>query len=145
MAKPVYTQSTPAPVQPSATEPQAPGDTTQQPTVTVPAERKPDEQTELKKGDKEKKHHRGSIVIAPLPIVSPAIGSGVSPVAGYIFPFQEKVKISPPSVITNNGTRGFGLGADLYIKEDRYELKSFYGHGNVDYKLYGVGYANGNN
>jgi len=96
------------------------------------------------------KYHRGALVVAPLPIVSPAIGSGIIPVAGYIFPFQEKDKVSPPSVvgaaglITNNGSRGFALGADLYMKENRYELKAAYFHGNVDYNLYGVGYENGN-
>jgi hypothetical protein len=58
------------------------------------------------------KHHRGALVVARLPIVSAAIGSGIIPVAGYIFPFQEKDKVSPPSVvgaavlITNNGSRG---------------------------------------
>jgi hypothetical protein len=108
-------------------------------------------------GDKQKKDDnkkkwlkRGAIVAAPLPIVSPAIGAGVVPVLGYIFPFQQKDKISPPSVVgagglvTDNGTRGFGLGADLFMKEDTYEVKTFYAHGNIDYDLYGVGFDNGN-
>jgi hypothetical protein len=34
---------------------------------------------ETKEGEK-KKHHRGAIVVAPLPIVSPAIGAGIVPV-----------------------------------------------------------------
>jgi hypothetical protein len=85
-----------------------------------------------------------------LPLVSPAIGTGVVPVLGYIFPFQEKEKISPPSaigvagLITDNGTRGFGVGADLFLKQDHYELRSFYTHGNLNYDLYGVGFVNGN-
>jgi hypothetical protein len=135
-----------------ATEPQTPGDS-QLPGAAPSPEKKPAEdaeQTAAKKDDKEKKHHHGALVVAPLPIVSPAIGSGIIPVAGYIFPFQEKDKVSPPSVvgaaglITNNGSRGFALGADLYMKENRYELKAAYFHGNVDYNLYGVGYENGN-
>jgi len=135
-----------------ATEPQTPGDS-QLPGAARSPEKKPAEdaeQTAAKKDDQEKKHHRGALVVAPLPIVSPAIGSGIIPVAGYIFPFQEKDKVSPPSVvgaaglITNNGSRGFALGADLYMKENRYELKAAYFHGNVDYNLYGVGYENGN-
>jgi len=111
-----------------------------------PAE-KPDENADDKD---ERRKHKGSIVVAPLPIVSPAIGKGVIPVFGYIFPFEEKTKISPPSAIgaaglfTDNGTRGFGLGADLFLKKDRYELKSFYVHGNINYDLYGVGFDNGN-
>jgi len=35
-----------------------------------------------------KKAHRGSIVAAPLPIVSPALGAGIVPVLGYIFPLS---------------------------------------------------------
>src|SRR5690349_1885433 len=30
---------------------------------------------------------KGSFVIAPLPISSPALGTGIIPVVGYIFPF----------------------------------------------------------
>jgi len=99
---------------------------------------------------KEEQHHRGAILIAPLPIVSPAIGSGIVPVVGYIFPFQEEDKVSPPSVvgaaglITNNGSRAFALGGELFMKENRYELKSAYVRGNVNYDLYGVGFVNGN-
>jgi hypothetical protein len=107
------------------------------------------ESAEQKKADKEKKHRRGAFVAAPLPLVSPALGSGIIPVAGYIFPLDEEGKKLQPSVIgaggliTNDGSRGFGLGADLYLKEARYEVKSVYAHGNLDYNLYGGGYANG--
>jgi len=93
--------------------------------------------------------HRGAIVAAPLPIVSPAVGSGIIPILGYIFPFDKDDKASPPSVIgaagliTNDGSRGFGLGADLFVKNDTYEITSVYAHGNVNYNLYGVGFAAG--
>lgn len=102
-----------------------------------------------KKDEEEKKKHRGAIIVAPLPIVSPALGTGVIPVLGYIFPFQEKSGGSQPSVvgaaglITDNGTRGWALGADMYFKEGQYELKSAFLRGNLNYNLYGVGYANG--
>ena len=99
---------------------------------------------------KKKSLRRGSIVAAPLPIVSPAIGSGIIPVLAYIFPFSKNDKISPPStigaagLITNNGSSGFGLGAQLFMKENRYEISSLYVHGNVDYNLYGIGIPAGN-
>jgi len=99
---------------------------------------------------KKKTPHRDSIVAAPLPIVSPAIGSGIVPVLGYIFPFSKNDKISPPStvgaagLITNNGSSGFGLGAQLFMKENRYAITSLYVHGNVDYNLYGIGIPAGN-
>lgn len=99
----------------------------------------------LHTGKKKRFPGRGAIVAAPLPIVSPAIGSGIIPVLGYIFPISEKDKVSPPSVIgaagliTDDGSRGFGLYGDLYFKEDRYETTALYGHGNIDYNLYGIG------
>jgi hypothetical protein len=88
------------------------------------------------------KQPRGSIVLAPLPIVSPAIGKGIVPVVGYIFPFQAKDKKSPPSVIgaagliTDNGSRVLAVAADLFMKENRYELTSVYVYGKLDYNLY---------
>ena len=102
--------------------------------------------------DKEKKDsdHSGSFVVAPLPIVSPALGSGIIPVLGYITPIPAKDRGLSPSVvgagglITNNGTRGFGLGADLYLDQARYEVESVYAHGTLDYNLYGVGFVSGN-
>ena len=90
-----------------ATEPQTPGDS-QLPGAAPAPEKKPaqdTEQTAAKEDDKEMKHHRGALVVAPLPIVSPAIGSGIIPVAGYIFPFQEKDKVSPPSVVGAAGLK----------------------------------------
>src|SRR6516162_4127244 len=53
--------------------------------------------------DKKKKEKRGSIVAAPLPIVSPAIGAGIVPVLGYIFPLSTHDKVSPPSVVGGAG------------------------------------------
>jgi hypothetical protein len=99
---------------------------------------------------KKKFIHRGQLVAAPLPIVSPAIGAGLIPALGYIFPFSADDKISPPSVIgaagliTNNGSSGFAIGANLYMKENTYQATSLYAHGNLDYNLYGVGFAAGN-
>jgi hypothetical protein len=95
----------------------------------------------------DKKKKRGAFVIAPLPISSPAVGSGIVPVVGYIFPFSMKDKVSPPSVIgaaalvTNNGTRGFAVGGQLYLKENRYRITSGFARGNVNYDIYSNGSA----
>jgi len=100
--------------------------------------------------EKKKPARRGTIVAAPLPIVSPAIGTGIIPVVGYIFPFSKNDKVSPPStigavgLITNNGSRGFGVGGQLFLKEDSYEVSAGYLRGNVDYNLYGIGIVAGN-
>lgn len=108
---------------------------------TTPA--KPEEQPKKKK----KKLGPGAFVVAPLPISSPAIGSGIVPVLGYIFPLSMKDKNSPPSVvgaaglITNNGSKGLAVGGDLYLKHATYRLKAGFVHGNVDYNIYGTGVA----
>ena len=87
------------------------------------------EQANENKAEEKDKQRRGSIIVAPLPIVSPAIGNGIVPIVAYIFPIQTKDKISPPSVvaaaglITSNGTRAFAVGGELFMKENRYELK----------------------
>lgn len=104
--------------------------------------------TKSGEADKESSH-RGSIVVAPLPISSSAIGTGLVPILGYIFPFNKNDKESPPStigaagLITNNGSRGFGVGAQLFLKQDSYEITVGYVHGNLNYNLYGVGFIAG--
>lgn len=128
---------------PEAQDPQSttpPKPTTPDPQSTAPA--KP-----ATKSKKEKKPERGAFVVAPLPISSPAIGTGIVPVLGYIFPFSTKDKVSPPStigaagLITDNGSRGFAVGGQLFFKENTYELTTGYVHGNVDYNFYGTGVA----
>ncbi len=92
-----------------------------------------------------KKESRGAIVVAPIPITSPAIGSGVVLAGGYIFPFRKEDTVSPPSVIggaallTDNGTRGFVLAGEFYLKQNTYHITTIYFHGNINYDFYGVG------
>ena len=119
-------------------------------TASQPTPDKKEEKKE-KKEKKKKKPSNGSFVIAPLPIVSPAIGTGVIPIVGYITPVPQKEREETPSVvgagglITNNGSRGFFLGTDLYFNQERYEVESVYARGSLDYSLYGTGFINGSN
>lgn len=108
----------------------------------------PDEKKDEAK-DKEKRPSRGSLVVAPLPTSSSALGTGVIPVVGYIFPLSESDKVSPPSTIgaaglyTNDGSRGFALGGQLFFKENTYQVTAGYAHGNLDYNIYGPGIFSG--
>jgi outer membrane protein assembly factor BamA len=92
----------------------------------------------------------GDFVVAPIPISSPALGSGVVPVAGYIFPLRPSDKVSPPSLvgaaglITNNGSRAFAVGGQLFMKEDTYRATAAFFQGNLNYNLYGIGAVAGN-
>jgi len=93
---------------------------------------------------------RGSFVVAPLPISSPALGTGIIPIVGYIFPFRRNDTVSPPSVVgaaglaTNNGSRGFAAYADLYMKQKTYRVTAAYVRGTLNYDLYGLGLIAGN-
>src|SRR5271169_5881320 len=115
----------------------------QSPETTTPA------QTEPQPKKKKKFSIPAGIVVAPLPISSPAIGTGIIPVLGYIFPIDKNDKVSPPStigaagLITNNGSLGFAVGGQLFFKENTYEVTSGYVHGNVNYNISGNGVAEG--
>lgn len=115
----------------------------------TPATAAKSSETSKKKKKKKKVLPRGAIAAAPIPISSPAIGSGLVPVVGYIFPLSLKDKKSPPSVIgaagliTNNSSRGLALIGQLFMKEDTYELTAGYVHGNLDYNVYGEGILSG--
>jgi hypothetical protein len=105
----------------------------------------PQPETQPKKN--KKLGRRGAIVVAPLPISSPALASGIVPVLGYIFPLSTRDKISPPStigaagLITSNGSRGFAIGGQLFFKQNTYAVTAGFAHGNVNYDIYGNGIA----
>ena len=93
-------------------------------------------------GDKEK---RGSLVIAPIPISSPAFGSGLLLITGYVFKLDQNDQVSPPSwlgaagAFTNNGTRALALGGRLYLQENKYQttFAGIKGRANLDF--FGIG------
>lgn len=105
---------------------------------------------EQKASPEQKRTRRGEFVIAPLPISSPALGNGIVPMLGYIFPLSKQDSVSPPSVIgglgliTDNGSQAFAVAGDLYFKRDTYHATTVYANGNLNYDLYGIGTAAGN-
>ena len=94
---------------------------------------------------------RGSLIIAPIPISSPAFGSGLLLISGYVFKFNKDDQISPPSwlggavVFTNNGSRGLALGGRLYLSENKYQttFAAIKGRANLDF--FGIGRIPGRN
>jgi hypothetical protein len=131
--------------QQSSTPQSTPTQAAEQPTQTETAPQPKAESEEKKRREK-----RGEIVAAPLPISSPALGSGIIPIVGYIFPFSKNDKVSPPSVvggvglIASGGSRLLALGGDLYLKQNTYEVTAGFGGGHLDYNFYGTGNAAGN-
>jgi hypothetical protein len=74
----------------------APQNSSQSSTTAQPPQEAKRGPSETDTANKKKRVRRGSFVVAPLPISSPAIGSGLVPVLGYIFPLSKNDKISPP-------------------------------------------------
>ena len=96
------------------------------------------------KTKKKRRIPEGAIVV-PIPISSPAIGTGAVIVGGYIFPISRKDKVSPASTVggayfdTDNGTHGFALAGELFMSENRYHITTIYVRGNINYNFYGTG------
>jgi len=90
-------------------------------------------------------HAKRSFVFAPIPISSPALGTGVVPVVGLIFPLRKSDTVSQPStvgvagLITDNGSRAFAVGGQLFFRQDNYRATAAFFQGNLNYDLYGVG------
>lgn len=93
---------------------------------------------------------RGDFVVAPIPLSSPALGSGVIPVVAYIFPLRIKDDVSPPSavgaagLITDNGSRALAIAGQLFMRSDTYRITAAFVQGNLNYNLYGIGIVAGN-
>jgi hypothetical protein len=88
---------------------------------------------------------RGSWILAPIPINSPAFGAGLVLVAGYVFSLEKNDTVSPKSVIggvaafTNNGSRGAAFAGRLYFSQNRYQTTFAAGKGRANYRFFGPG------
>lgn len=92
---------------------------------------------------------KGEWLFAPIPVVSPAIGSGLEWAVARLFPFNKTDKVSPASAVgvagifTNNGSRGVAIGGRLYMKEDRFRIAAGVASASINFDLYGIGEAAG--
>src|SRR5262249_34519882 len=87
----------------------------------------------------------GELIIAPYPITSPALGTGLQWVAGYVFRTNKEDKVTPPSffgtagMYTNNGSWAALLGGLFYLKQDKYRVVGALAPGDVNFDFYGIG------
>jgi len=87
----------------------------------------------------------GEMVIAPYPISSPALGTGLQWVVGYVFRLNKADKVTPPSffgtvgMYTNNGSWGVLVGGSFYLKEGKYRVIAAAADGNANFDFYGIG------
>jgi len=92
---------------------------------------------------------KGEWLFAPIPVSSPAIGSGLEFAVARLFPFNKKDEVSPASTVgvggifTNNGSRGLAIGGRLYLKEDRIRIATAIASATVNFDVYGAGVAAG--
>lgn len=116
-----------------------------QTTPTQPADPQPSSKQPKPATGKPKKPKRGQLVLAPIPVSSPAVGSGLFLVAGYVFKLNQQDKLSPPSTVglaaafTNNGSRGAGIAARLYFAENKYQTAFLLAKGKVNFDFFGIG------
>ena len=95
--------------------------------------------------DANKNPSRGSWLIAPIPINSPAFGGGLILAVGYVFSIKMEDKLSPPSTVgvagawTSSGSRGGVVAAKLYFGENKYQTTIAAGTGRANYDYFGTG------
>jgi Omp85 superfamily domain len=87
----------------------------------------------------------GELIIAPYPVSSPALGTGLQWVAGYVFRLNREDKVTPPSYVgtvgmyTGNGSWGAAFGGSFHLKEDKYRVVAAVVDGEINWDFYGVG------
>ncbi len=93
---------------------------------------------------------RGEWAFAPIPLINPSIGNGGGAAVMYMRRLG-KDRLSPPSTFavsafgTAAGSWGGGLGAKLYLHDDRYRITFGGGGGEFNYNFFGVGSDSGIN
>jgi hypothetical protein len=96
-----------------------------------------------------KKKKRGELAVAPIPLVNPSIGNGGGLGVLYATHIGGDDDTSPASTLgaggfaTGRGSWGLGLGARLYLKDDKYRITVGGGGGEFNYNFFGVGAAAG--
>ena len=103
------------------------------------------QQTPANQTDAKSTEKKGEWLLAPIPISSPAIGSGLEWAVARLFPFNKKDEVSPASAVgvagifTNNGSRGVAFGGKLYLKEDKYRVTAGFAKASINFDVYGIG------
>ena len=94
-------------------------------------------------------NRKGELIIAPMPISSEALGTGLAPVVAYVFFPSAKDRVSQPSTLavaglyTTTKTYGFGFGGTFNLAEDRYRFTFLTGAARARYEFFGIGSSAG--
>lgn len=81
----------------------------------------------------------GSFIMAPIPIQSPSIGTGLALVSSYLFKFDKKSDesyIGAAGFGTDNGSKGYGLIGSFSWNENQWKVSAMAGNVDVVYDFY---------
>jgi len=87
----------------------------------------------------EQTYEGGELVIAPIPISNPTVGTGVVGLAGYIYRLDKDDAVSPPTMTgvaagaTSNKTWVVAAMHEMAFHQDRFRAKLLGGVGNINY------------
>ncbi|HVN30756.1 MAG TPA: BamA/TamA family outer membrane protein [Thermoanaerobaculaceae bacterium] len=93
----------------------------------------------------EKKAAKNELVIAPIPLSNPTIGSGLGVAAVYTLAKKEIEKETPPTTLgaggfyTDSGSWAGAVAAKASLKEDRFRLTLAGALGRINYDLFALG------
>ena len=99
-----------------------------------------------KKGDRQFDY-----IIAPIPVVNPLLGTGLTLAGALLYRVNPNDNVSPPSLTgmggfyTSTGSWAAAFAQKLYLKEDRYRILLGAGYFNLFYDFYGIGFGAGKN
>ncbi|TNF59017.1 MAG: hypothetical protein EP307_11155 [Rhodobacteraceae bacterium] len=83
---------------------------------------------------------RGSLIVAPIPLKSPALGNGLIAAGGYLFTFDagsDTSFIGAAAMRTSNGSEGAAVATNLNFADGRWSVQAMAGRARVNYALYG--------
>lgn len=101
------------------------------------------------KGKRVKGDHPFDYVIAPIPVVNPLLGTGLTLAGALLYRVNPNDNVSPPSLTgvggfyTSTGSWAAAFAQKLYLKEDRYRILLGAGYFNLFYDFYGIGFGAG--
>jgi len=107
-----------------------------------------DASSQAGKASSKPKKKRGEFAFAPIPMINPSIGNGGGAAVLYARRLGND-EASPPSAFggggfaTGRGSWAIGLGARLYLHQDRYRILVGGGGGEFNYNFFGTGTAAG--
>jgi hypothetical protein len=88
-------------------------------------------------------------VIAPIPVVNPLLGTGLTLAGALLYRVNPYDNVSPPSLTgvggfyASTGSWAAAFAQKLYLKEDRYRILLGAGYFNLFYDFYGIGFGAG--